>query len=141
MDPGSTVRDICRRISGEFLGIEASSGLIARIITRMRDDGVTRYTPSVDAETRWVTRARAMQSTRIWSTGGCDSYFIEKDGTNTLVYPGGAITALLERRRLMLRDWERRTDDDERRTGFRGSVLRAVHAIVGSFDTLSQDSM
>ena len=115
--------------TSQFLGIEPSSGLIARIITRMRDDGVTRYTPSAEAETRWVTEARATLSTRIWSTGGCRSYFIEKDGTNTLVYPGGAITARLERRRLVLRDWERRTADASS-TGFRGSVLRAVHAIV-----------
>ncbi|MFI1916129.1 flavin-containing monooxygenase [Nocardia sp. NPDC020380] len=93
--------------TSQFLAIEPTARLIARTITHMRDNAIRRYTPSAAAERRWVTRARELLSTRIWSTGGCTSYFIDPTGTNTLTYPGGTWTLRRDRRDLRVEDWQR----------------------------------
>ncbi|MFJ9365691.1 flavin-containing monooxygenase [Nocardia sp. NPDC101769] len=92
--------------TSQFLAIEPTARLIARIISHMHTHAVPRYTPAQSAERAWVSRARTLLSTRIWSTGGCTSYFVDPEGTNTLTYPGGTWTLRRDRRHLRLEDWQ-----------------------------------
>lgn len=92
--------------TSQFLAIEPTTKLIARTIAHMRDRGATRYTPTDKAQQSFVTRARKILSTRVWSTGNCNSYFISEDGTNTLVWPGGTWSVRRDRRRVRPDDWQ-----------------------------------
>ncbi|UFS96038.1 flavin-containing monooxygenase [Nocardia huaxiensis] len=92
--------------TSQFLAIEPTARLIARTIAHMRAHHIPRYTPSAGAEREWVTRARDLLSSRVWSTGGCTNYFTTADGTNTLTYPGGTWTLRRDRRQLRLEDWQ-----------------------------------
>ncbi|WP_324192711.1 NAD(P)/FAD-dependent oxidoreductase [Nocardia transvalensis] len=91
--------------TSQFLAIEPTSSLVARTIAHMRTRGITRYTPSAAAEQEWVTRARRLLSTRVWSVGGCTSYFVDQDGTNTLTWPGGTFSVRRDRRRIRPQDY------------------------------------
>lgn len=92
--------------TSQFLAIEPTTRLIAKTIEHMRAKGIRRYSPSERAEREWVTRARKLLATRVWSTGGCTSYFIDEDGTNTLTWPGGTFSVRLDRRRIRPQDWD-----------------------------------
>ncbi|MFI7665512.1 flavin-containing monooxygenase [Nocardia sp. NPDC049526] len=92
--------------TSQFLAIEPTTKLIAKTIEHMRAKGIRRYSPSERAEREWVTRARKLLGSRVWSTGGCTSYFIDADGTNTLTWPGGTFSLRLDRRRIRPQDWD-----------------------------------
>ncbi|WP_433726889.1 flavin-containing monooxygenase [Nocardia sp. CA-129566] len=92
--------------TSQFLAIEPTTKLVARTIEYMRARRIRRYSPSEQAERAWVTRARELLSTRVWSTGGCTSYFIDEDGTNTLTWPGGTWSVRRDRRRIRPQDWD-----------------------------------
>ncbi|MBL1074493.1 NAD(P)/FAD-dependent oxidoreductase [Nocardia sp. 2] len=91
--------------TSQFLAIEPTTRLIARTISHMRAHHITRYTPDAAAEREWVSRARTLLSSRVWSVGGCTNYFTTPDGTNTLTFPGGTWTLRRDRGQLRLEDW------------------------------------
>ncbi|MGW5318969.1 flavin-containing monooxygenase [Nocardia thailandica] len=94
--------------TSQFLAIEPTARAIARTIAVMRAEGATRYTPRPEAQARFVAYCRRVLAGRVWSTGGCSSYFVAEDGTNTLTWPGGAWHLRRHRSRLRRGDWDRR---------------------------------
>ncbi|MEV0338748.1 NAD(P)/FAD-dependent oxidoreductase [Nocardia sp. NPDC050713] len=94
--------------TSQFQAIEPTTRLIARTIAHMRERAVTRYTPTDVAQHRFVAHCRRVLADRVWTIGGCTSYFVTPTGTNTLTWPGSTRSVRRDRRHIRPEDWDRR---------------------------------
>ncbi|TQM31850.1 flavin-containing monooxygenase [Nocardia bhagyanarayanae] len=94
--------------TSQFQAIEPTTRLIARTIAHMRERAVTRYTPTDAAQHRFVAHCRRVLADRVWTIGGCTSYFVTPTGTNTLTWPGSTRSVRRDRRHIRPEDWDRR---------------------------------
>ncbi|MGV9612504.1 flavin-containing monooxygenase [Nocardia xishanensis] len=95
--------------TSQFQAIEPTTRLVARTIAHMRDRAVTRYAPTEAAQRRFVAHCRRVLADRVWTIGGCTSYFVSATGANTLTWPGSTRSVRRDRRRIRPEDWERQS--------------------------------
>ncbi|HYG92736.1 MAG TPA: 4-hydroxyacetophenone monooxygenase, partial [Nocardioides sp.] len=48
--------------------------------------------PSADVQQRWTDAIRERMRPTVWTTGGCASWYLDKFGNNTTLWPGQTFT-------------------------------------------------
>jgi hypothetical protein len=66
---------------------------------------VAEVKPEIEAD--WTRRMHARLGTTVWMTGGCKSWYLDKNGRNTTIWPGLVAEYQLKMRNASLRDYER----------------------------------
>lgn len=70
-----------------FIVIESQLNYIVDALTTMRDRQLARFDVRQDVQDRYNRKVqRDLQST-VWNTGGCSSYYLDKNGFNSVGFP------------------------------------------------------
>jgi hypothetical protein len=56
----------------------------------MRTSGVSVIEPTPDAQGRWVDAIDRRMRGTVWMTGGCASWYIDRTGRNSTLWPGSS---------------------------------------------------
>ncbi len=89
------------------LMIEAQVRYLLSLFAKMARRGwrVAEVKPEIEAD--WTRRMHARLGTTVWMTGGCKSWYLDKNGRNTTIWPGLVAEYQLKMRSASLRDYER----------------------------------
>jgi cation diffusion facilitator CzcD-associated flavoprotein CzcO len=86
------------------LMIEAQLKQVVKVLKHMRSQGITAMEPTAGAQQEWSrTIDRKMRGT-VWETG-CQSWYLDKTGRNTTIWPGFATGFRLRMRRFRPADY------------------------------------
>ena len=72
--------------------IEAQVEHIVRALGYMRENGVIAIEPRAEAQEKFVRDVDARMATTVWNTGGCKSWYLDKNGRNSTLWPGFTFT-------------------------------------------------
>ncbi len=73
--------------SSVIIMIEAQIEHVLNALRAMRETGATAIEPTPEAQAAFVTEVdRAMQGT-VWTTGGCSSWYLDRQGRNSALWP------------------------------------------------------
>jgi cation diffusion facilitator CzcD-associated flavoprotein CzcO len=87
-----------------LLMIESQLKQVVRALKHMRANAITAIEPTPQAQQRWsATIDKKMRGT-VWQTG-CDSWYLDKTGRNTTIWPGFATGFRLRMRRFHPADY------------------------------------
>lgn len=53
----------------------------------LRDPAIAAIEPRAEAQARWVARVQRGLSSTVWNTGGCDSWYLDRTGVNSSLWP------------------------------------------------------
>ena len=68
--------------------IESQVRYIVDAARTMRREGLGAVEPSVAAQDEWTATMRERMKPTVWTTGGCASWYLDKFGNNTTLWPG-----------------------------------------------------
>lgn len=71
--------------------IEAQSHYIAQCVRMMRAEGAASLEIRADVEREFNKRLHARLGRSVWNTGGCDSWFLDRNGQNRQAWPGSSV--------------------------------------------------
>ncbi|MEM6992371.1 MAG: SDR family NAD(P)-dependent oxidoreductase [Myxococcota bacterium] len=83
--------------SSAFVLIEAQAAYITDAIETLARRGATSFDVRHDVQSRYNDEVQAALAGTVWNAGGCSSYYLDRNGTNSTIYPW---TTLDLRRRL-----------------------------------------
>ena len=86
------------------LMIEAQMQLVVRALRHMRTAGVTAIEPTEQAQQAWTRIVDRKMAGTVWQTG-CQSWYLDKNGRNTTLWPGFATSFRLRMRRFRPQDY------------------------------------
>lgn len=89
-----------------ILSIEFETDLAVRLIGDALDNGIARVEAAGDKQREWTEHAHRTLANGVWTTGGCTTYYTDKDGVNRGAYPGYAANMWWRTRRTSLRDYQ-----------------------------------
>jgi hypothetical protein len=69
------------------LMIEAQLNYIAAALAHMRRRGATRLEVSAMAQDAYNARIQQRMAQTVWSTGGCTSWYLDRNGRNSTIWP------------------------------------------------------
>ena len=72
--------------------IESQIEHIVRALRYMRENGIIAIEPREDAQEKFVRDVDAKMATTVWNTGGCKSWYLDKNGRNSTLWPGFTFT-------------------------------------------------
>jgi cyclohexanone monooxygenase len=67
--------------------IEAQVAYITDAIRTMRREGLATVEPAEDATAAWNAALQRRMRRTVWSTGGCESWYLDEHGRNTTLWP------------------------------------------------------
>jgi cation diffusion facilitator CzcD-associated flavoprotein CzcO len=67
--------------------IESQIAHVVSALRYMRDRGVATVEPTAEAQAAYVAEVDRKLSTTVWNTGGCASWYIDKTGRNSTLWP------------------------------------------------------
>ncbi|MBJ7473130.1 MAG: NAD(P)/FAD-dependent oxidoreductase, partial [Solirubrobacteraceae bacterium] len=70
-----------------FLPVEAQAGYIADAITTAAEAGVEAIEVRRDVHDQWNAAVQDGLKGTVWNVGGCSSYYLDKSGKNSSIYP------------------------------------------------------
>lgn len=73
--------------SSAFVLIEAQADYIADALETMRDRGLTSVEIRRAPQERYNEEVQAALQPTVWNAGGCASYYIDRNGLNSTIYP------------------------------------------------------
>lgn len=79
--------------------IEAQANYITQCLLMMRDHASQALEIKASVEAEFNRKIHARLSRSVWNTGGCDSWFLDRSGTNRQSWPGSSVTYWLRTRR------------------------------------------
>ncbi|HWL85056.1 MAG TPA: SDR family NAD(P)-dependent oxidoreductase, partial [Polyangiaceae bacterium] len=82
-----------------FAIIEAQARYIVDAIALAAREGIASIEVRPSAQRAWNDRVQAALSTTVWNAGGCASYYIDKNGRNSSIYPWTTIDLKRQLRR------------------------------------------
>lgn len=68
--------------------IESQVRYIVDAARTMRREGLGAVEPSAAAQDEWTTTIQERMKPTVWTTGGCASWYLDKFGNNTTLWPG-----------------------------------------------------
>ncbi|MGP3971606.1 flavin-containing monooxygenase [Streptomyces sp. 6N223] len=92
-----------------LLIIEAQLNYVADFMARLhqlRGGGRVALSPRPAAVRAWNDRLQRRLSRSVWNTGGCDSWYLDRHGRNTTVWPGTTIAFQRATRAVDLAEYE-----------------------------------
>ena len=72
--------------------IESQVRYVVDAVRTMRREGYGAVEPSADVQQRWTDAIRERMRPTVWTTGGCASWYLDKFGNNTTLWPGQTFT-------------------------------------------------
>jgi len=72
--------------------IESQVRYIVDAARTMRREGLGAVGPSAAAKEEWTATMRERMKPTVWTTGGCASWYLDKFGNNTTLWPGQTFT-------------------------------------------------
>jgi hypothetical protein len=72
--------------------IESQIAYILDAIRSMRDQGLAAVEPRPDAQRRWNDDLQRRLRRTVWNNGGCSSWYLDKQGRNTTLWPRTTFT-------------------------------------------------
>lgn len=114
--------------SSVFVLIEAQARYISDALATMKDRGLSSVDVRPEVQKRYNSRVQSALAKTVWNAGGCSSYYLDRNGTNSAIYPW---TTLDLRRRLRRFDVEQYTvrAATSRRSTSMAPVLRSATKI------------
>lgn len=70
-----------------FIVIEAQLDYIMSALTTMRAKGLSRISVRPEVQARYNDEVQKDLQTTVWNTGGCSSYYLDKNGFNSVGFP------------------------------------------------------
>jgi cation diffusion facilitator CzcD-associated flavoprotein CzcO len=67
--------------------IEAQLNYIAGALAHMRERGATRLEVRREAQDAYNARIQARMAQTVWNTGGCSSWYLDRNGRNSTIWP------------------------------------------------------
>ena len=67
--------------------IEAQLAYVMDALDHMRRRGATRLEVKADAERAYNDHIQRKLSTTVWNTGGCSSWYLDRNGRNATIWP------------------------------------------------------
>lgn len=75
-----------------FVVIEAQIKYIVSALTTMREKQLSRIEVKADVQARYNEKVQEALQTTVWNTGGCSSYYLDKNGFNSVGFPWSTLT-------------------------------------------------
>jgi cyclohexanone monooxygenase len=72
--------------------IESQVRYVVDAARTMRRAGLATVEPSADAQADWTAKVQERMRPTVWTTGGCASWYLDKFGNNTTLWPGQTFT-------------------------------------------------
>ncbi|GAB3856132.1 NAD(P)/FAD-dependent oxidoreductase [Nocardioides maradonensis] len=72
--------------------IESQVRYVVEAAKAMRANGVAAVEPTREAQNAWTAEIRRRMKPTVWQTGGCASWYLDKFGNNTTLWPGQTFT-------------------------------------------------
>lgn len=72
--------------------IESQVKYVVEAARAMRREGLAAVEPSQAAQDAWTAGIRRKMKPTVWQTGGCASWYLDKFGNNTTLWPGQTFT-------------------------------------------------
>jgi cation diffusion facilitator CzcD-associated flavoprotein CzcO len=66
---------------------EAQVGYVSRALAHMRAHGIGVVEPRAEAQRRWNQAVQRRMSGTVWMAGGCRSWYIDRNGRNSTLWP------------------------------------------------------
>ena len=102
--------------------IESQVRYIVDAARTMRREGLGAVEPSVAAQDEWTATMRERMKPTVWTTGGCASWYLDKFGNNTTLWPGQTFTFRGHLSRFDVDQLRRRPDSAHRCQHCRGGT-------------------
>lgn len=93
--------------------IETQMEMIVRCITAMRDGGYDRVEVKDHVQADFNRDLQVKSAGTVWTAGGCDSWYLDEDGTNRALWPASTLSFRRQLRRASLGDFCFSTSGDE----------------------------
>lgn len=87
--------------------IESQVKYIVEAARTMRREGLGEVEPSASAQEAWTARIQERMKPTVWTTGGCASWYLDKFGNNTTLWPGQTFTFRRHLSRFDLEQYDR----------------------------------
>jgi hypothetical protein len=68
--------------------IESQVRYVVDAVRAMRRDGLAAIEPTAEAQDTWTAAVLERMKRTVWTTGGCASWYLDKFGNNTTLWPG-----------------------------------------------------
>jgi len=81
-----------------ILMIEAQVGYLVDLLDKARAAGIPALDPRADAQAAYNRRLQDDLGHTVWNTGGCMSWYLDRHGRNTTLWPGSTIRFIREMR-------------------------------------------
>jgi cyclohexanone monooxygenase len=72
--------------------IESQVRYVVEAAKAMRERGLAAIEPTAEAQDAWTAAIRERMKPTVWQTGGCASWYLDKFGHNTTLWPGQTFT-------------------------------------------------
>ncbi|KAA1425903.1 flavin-containing monooxygenase [Nocardioides antri] len=72
--------------------IESQVRYIVDAARTLRREGLAAVEPTAEAQAEWTATIRERMKPTVWTTGGCASWYLDKFGNNTTLWPGQTFT-------------------------------------------------
>ncbi|MEE1824595.1 NAD(P)/FAD-dependent oxidoreductase [Streptomyces sp. BE20] len=98
--------------SSMILMIESQLNYLIDALTTLRSTGAAAMQPTARAQRRWNLELQHRMDRTVWTTGGCRSWYLDKSGRNTVLWPASTSSFRRATRRVDLTEYEliRRSD-------------------------------
>ncbi|MFB6889912.1 flavin-containing monooxygenase [Kitasatospora sp. NPDC056327] len=92
--------------SSMILMIESQLNYLIDALTRLDGIGATAMQPTARAQRRWNLELQHRMDRTVWTTGGCRSWYLDRSGRNTVLWPGSTTSFRRATRRVDLTEYE-----------------------------------
>ncbi|WP_405728793.1 flavin-containing monooxygenase [Streptomyces sp. NBC_01537] len=92
--------------SSMILMIESSLNYVAEYLKALDDTGGVALDAKAEAVRSWNGEMQRRMSRTVWTTGGCDSWYLDSEGRNTTAWPGTTAEFRRATRRLKLEEYD-----------------------------------
>ncbi|HUH69834.1 MAG TPA: NAD(P)/FAD-dependent oxidoreductase [Mycobacterium sp.] len=71
--------------------LESQANYIASAVTYVRDNGLGTVEPTLAAERAYVDDVQRMSKGTVWTAGGCQNWYVNKNGHNANIWPSSTL--------------------------------------------------
>ncbi|MFF2952482.1 flavin-containing monooxygenase [Kitasatospora sp. NPDC057965] len=115
--------------SSMILMIESQLNYMIDALTTLDRIGASAMQPTARAQRRWNLELQHRMDRTVWTTGGCRSWYLDRSGKNTVLWPGSTTSFRRATRKVDLTEYEL-TLRRESRPGLPGIAAEAGEVLV-----------
>ncbi|MFF8771027.1 flavin-containing monooxygenase [Kitasatospora sp. NPDC015120] len=92
--------------SSMILMIESQLNYLIDALTTLDEIGASAMQPTARAQRRWNLELQHRMDRTVWTNGGCRSWYLDKSGKNTVLWPGSTTSFRRATRKVDLAEYE-----------------------------------